>query len=88
MPRRLITTPDKNRKAGTDGAMVRQFLASKGYSYPTEVAYARMVYLTDASRQKELMIIFMDDYAARQKAADTQICLLYTSDAADDASSV
>ena len=43
MPRRLITTPDKNRKAGTDGAMVRQFLASKGYSYPTEVAYARMV---------------------------------------------
>ncbi len=64
MPRRLITTPDKNRKAGTDGAMVRQFLASKGYSYPTEVAYARMVYLTDASRQKELMIIFMDDLAS------------------------
>ncbi len=56
--------PDKKRKAGTDGAMVRQFLASRGYSYPTEVAYARMVYLTDASRQKELMIIFMDDLAS------------------------
>lgn len=57
--------PDKNRKRGTDGAMVRQFLASKGYTYPQEVLYARMVYLTDDSRQKELMIIFMDDLAAR-----------------------
>ena len=61
--------PEKKRKAGTDGAMVRQFLASKGYSYPTEVAYARMVYLTDASRQKELMIIFMDDLASYELTA-------------------
>ena len=43
--------------------MARQFLAGKGYSYPSEVAYARLVYLTDASRNKELMIIFMDDLA-------------------------
>ena len=55
--------PNKKRKRGTDGAMARQFLASKGYSYPSEVAYARMVYLTDSSRRKELMIIFMDDLA-------------------------
>jgi hypothetical protein len=61
--------PEKNRQAGTDGAMVRQFLASKGYSYPTEVAYARMVYLTDASRQKELMVIFMDDLASYELTA-------------------
>lgn len=61
--------PEKKRKAGTDGAMARQFLASKGYSYPTEVAYARMVYLTDASRQKELMIIFMDDLASYELTA-------------------
>jgi hypothetical protein len=61
--------PEKKRKAGTDGAMVRQFLAGKGYSYPTEVAYARMVYLTDASRQKELMIIFMDDLASHELTA-------------------
>lgn len=55
--------PDKKRKRGTDGAMARQFLASKGYSYPSEVGYARLVYLTDAARNKELMIIFMDDLA-------------------------
>lgn len=53
--------PGAERRRGTDGAMVRQFLASKGYAYPREVLYARLVYLTDESRRKELMIIFMDD---------------------------
>lgn len=57
--------PDKKRRRGTDGAMARQFLASKGYFYPQEVMYARLVYLTDEKRDKELMIIFMDDLAAR-----------------------
>ncbi len=55
--------PQKKRRRGTDGTLVRQFLASKGLVYPDEVIYARMVYLTDESRQKELMIIFMDDLA-------------------------
>ena len=53
--------PTLKRRRGTDGAMVRQFLASKGYGYPEQVMYARLVYLTDESKQKELMIIFMDD---------------------------
>lgn len=55
--------PDRKRKQGTDGAMARQFLASKGFVFPLEFAYARLVYLTDESRQKELMIIFIDDLA-------------------------
>lgn len=57
--------PNKKRARGTDGAMARQFLASKGYQYPDQVTYARMVYLTDDSRQKELMIIYLDDLASR-----------------------
>ena len=57
--------PDRKRPRGTDGAMVRQFLASKGYVYPRNFAYARLVYLTDESRQKELMIIYIDDLASR-----------------------
>lgn len=61
--------PNRKRRRGTDGAMARQFLASKGYSYPGEVAYARLVYLTDASRSKELMIIFMDDLARHGSTA-------------------
>lgn len=57
--------PNKKRRHGTDGAMARQFLASKGYAFPNDFAYARLVYLTDESRQKELMIIFIDDLASR-----------------------
>ena len=49
--------------------MARQFLASKGCSYPGEVAYASLLYLTDASRSKELMIIFMDDLARHGSTA-------------------
>lgn len=57
--------PNKKRRRGTDGAMARQFLASKGYVFPNDFAYARLVYLTDESRQKELMIIFIDDLSSR-----------------------
>lgn len=57
--------PDRKRKRGTDGAMMRQLLAQHGYTLPREVVYARLVYLTDESRRKELMIIVMDDLAAR-----------------------
>lgn len=52
--------PDKKRRRGTDGAMARQLLANKGYTLPRDVIYARLVYLTDEARNKELMIIFMD----------------------------
>jgi hypothetical protein len=56
---------NRKRRRGTDGAAARQFLASKGYVFPNDFAYARLVYLTDESRQKELMIIFIDDLASR-----------------------
>ncbi|MGI9265525.1 MAG: hypothetical protein ACR2QU_11400 [Gammaproteobacteria bacterium] len=61
--------PDRKRSRGTDGAMAREFLASHGYTLPNDWAYARMVYLTDESRQKELMIIFIDDLAAQDLTA-------------------
>lgn len=61
--------PNRKRRRGTDGAMARQFLASEGYVFPTDFAYARLVYLTDESRQKELMIIFIDDLASREFTA-------------------
>ena len=53
----------KNRRAGSDGSMARQLVGSRGYSYPEEFSYARLVYLTDSSKRKELMIIFIDDLA-------------------------
>ncbi len=53
--------PNIERRRGTDGAAARAFLAQYGYTYPRHKAYARLVYLTEESRQKELMIIFLDD---------------------------
>lgn len=61
--------PDKKRRRGTDGDLARKFLASKGYTLPADFAYARLVYLTDASRSKELMIIFIDDLAPKGLSA-------------------
>jgi hypothetical protein len=61
--------PNRKRSRGTDGAMARQFLASKGYSLPHDFAYARLVYLADESRQKELMIIFIDDLLTQNLTA-------------------
>ena len=46
---------------GTDGYLVRKFLADKGYSYPDEYFYARLVHIPDLTRRKELLIIFIDD---------------------------
>ena len=57
--------PHRKRRRGTDGAMARAFLAKHGYVFPSDFAYARLVFLTDESRQKELMIIFIDDLAPR-----------------------
>lgn len=54
--------PDpKNRRRGSDGALVRQFLQTKGYQFPDTFAYARLVHLTDESRRKELMVIYVDE---------------------------
>ena len=62
--------PDRKRRRGTDGAMARAFLAKHGYVFPRDFAYARLVYLTDETRQKELMIIFIDDLAPRGRTAN------------------
>lgn len=59
----VATDPNRKRARGTDGAMARALLARHGYTFPEEYVYARLVYLTDASRKKELMIIFIDDLA-------------------------
>jgi len=61
--------PNRKRNRGTDGAMARQFLASKGYMFPHDSAYARLVYLTDESRQKELMIIYIEDLSSKGLSA-------------------
>jgi len=54
----------KKSSSRSDGYLVREFLLSKGYDVPEEYTYARLIHLTDASRRKELMIIFIDNLEA------------------------
>ncbi len=58
-----IHSNPKKRRPGTDGSLARQFVLSKGYTFPAEFTYARLVYLTEESRRKELMINFIDNLA-------------------------
>lgn len=59
----VASDANRRRKRGTDGALAREFLARHGYALPNEYVYARLVYLTDDSKQKELLIIFIEDLA-------------------------
>ena len=54
----------KKSRSRSDGYFVREFLLSKGYDFPEEYASARLIHLTDTSRRKELMIIFIDNLEA------------------------
>lgn len=57
-------------RAGSDGARAREFLHGRGYRMPDNYAYARLVHLTDESRRKELMIIYVDGPALDGKDPD------------------
>ena len=57
----VASDPQRKRKRGTDGAMARQFVRSQGFEFPREFFYARLMHLTDESRRKELMIIYLED---------------------------
>lgn len=59
----VASDPNRKQRRGTDGAMMRQFLASKGFTLPLNFLYARLVHLTDATNRKELMVIYIEDLA-------------------------
>jgi hypothetical protein len=62
-----IPTPDPAAPAKpankiSDGEQARAFLASKGYALASnEALWQRLVHLTDASKRKELMVIYLED---------------------------
>ena len=64
-----VRTDPSRRRRGTDGSLMRRFLAERGYAPPQEFFYVRAVHLTDASRRKELMVIYLDDLAPTGESA-------------------
>lgn len=50
-------------RAGSDGERVAALLQSGGYQLPKDALWLRMVHLTDASKRRELMIIYVEELA-------------------------
>lgn len=55
--------PYKFPRPDSDGAHARRMLMDKGYTFPGATGQLRLVYLTDATTRKELMIIYEEDLA-------------------------
>jgi hypothetical protein len=53
----------KKGKPGSDFNLEQKFLSQKGYQYPKNYVWARMVHLPTEDKRKELLIIFTDDLA-------------------------
>jgi hypothetical protein len=50
-------------KAGSDLEQAFKLIADAGYTLPADLMNVRFVHLTDASRRKELMVIYAEDMA-------------------------
>jgi hypothetical protein len=50
-------------KTGSDLEHVLQLLAAQGYTFPADLMNVRLVHLPDASKRKELMVIYGEDLA-------------------------
>ncbi len=50
-------------KAGSDLEHALQLITARGYKLPADLMNVRFVHLTDASKRKELMVIYAEDMA-------------------------
>jgi hypothetical protein len=54
---------DYQTRAGSDGERMAALLKRNGYQLPADALWARLVHLSDASKRRELMIIYVEDLA-------------------------
>ena len=55
---------DEPPRAGSDLEQVLRLVAAAGYRLPRETVNARLVFLPDASRRSEVMVIYIEDMAS------------------------
>lgn len=58
-----MSGPPPESRPNSDGARMRDFLRSKGWTMASELMLERLVWLLDAPPRNELMIIYMEDVA-------------------------
>jgi hypothetical protein len=61
---KTVMNPDSLN--GSDQSRAGALLRSKGYRLPAAAVRARMFYLSDESRRKELMIVYVESLASRE----------------------
>lgn len=52
-------------KPGTDFNLESKYLSSKGYHYPKDYVWARLVHLPTEDKRKELLVVFTDDLVSK-----------------------
>ncbi len=57
-------------RAGSDGARIRELLASKNHRLPPAMLWQRLVHLPDEGKRRELMIIYMESAASETAPLD------------------
>jgi hypothetical protein len=58
---------DEKPRAGSDLEHVRAMILAAGYTLPKEIINSRLVHLPDATKRKEVMVIYMEDMATTGK---------------------
>jgi hypothetical protein len=53
--------PSQPAKEGSDSAKVQAMLHARGYTEPASMMNVRLVHLTDATKRRELMLIYAED---------------------------
>lgn len=56
-----IKAPETDSRPGSDGARMREFLRSKGWTMGPELIMERLVWILDSPARNELMLIYMED---------------------------
>jgi hypothetical protein len=66
---RAIRAPDTETRPGSDGAQMRAFLRSKGWTMGPDIVLERLVWILDTPARNELMVIYMEDLGSQGLAA-------------------
>jgi hypothetical protein len=61
---------EEKSTSGSDLEHLSAIIAAKGYKLPAGMIYARLVYLLDEQKRRELMIIYAEDVAPTGFAVD------------------
>lgn len=64
-----VRVPETESRPQSDGARVRAFLRSKGWTLGPDILSERLVWLLDSPARNELMVIYMEDLAEQGYAA-------------------